>query len=233
MSVTLDGGEYFVCSVTVNEKTEKYMYMTVGMISEIDPAAVPAMEGGVFSCADSTVASITKDGERVCVTATAGGSTHIVLSDGVSTITVCELFVLDEAGGYNLSIDLPDTPIYVPCVKNIYETGVTVSAIDVSYDTSEKFLSDGLVRVNLTFRFKKTYDSGGVDATNATGFTFEIYSGEKDGVLRSYDVFESGVSVASDEPLTYEYEFDAVLNDGGGRRSFTFVIVNAKKENRE
>lgn len=230
VTATLDNGKYFVSYVTVSEKTEVYMYMTVGETVELDRRMAPSLVGGVFGCTDTTVASCTVDGERVFISALKGGRSNVVITDGRSTVTVCEIVVLAEENSYNVTVDLPDAPIFVPYIKNSYSTGVTVRDIELSYDLSREYLDSGLVRVKLTFSFEKTYDSEGEDAENATGFTFEIYSGEKEGILRSYNVTESGISVNEGLPLTYEYEFDAVLDDGDGERSFTFVIVGAEKE---
>ena len=229
VEATIPGGSRFVCRIEVKENLSN-MYVLEGECKDIRVKQFAGyFDDADYISTDASVLAVSEVDGFVRLEGLAPGKTHVKLCSGDDVLEYRQVIVIPK-DTLGVQVDFPDLPVSTRYEKGNYVTEMSIYDIQVDKNADSEFLDAGMVRVNVTFKFKKTYDSDGNDAKNPVAFVFELYSGEADGMLRSYRIVEPNVSVNdfsdTEKELSYTYSFDAVLDMGDGARTFTFVIEN-------
>lgn len=216
---------YFSCRVNIIEDIDN-IYMLVGETVPFTDTGLSRLdETAEYITSDKSVASVLRSDEGLMLVAHAAGRAILKLVGEKSELACYEIVVLGDDFGVTVNTD--------ECKKTAeynmttYSTGVEIIDVLIDKMATRKNLASGCVEVHVTFRYKKAYDSDGDDAINPALFRYEIYSGEREGVLRSYGVMISEKSVSGGEIFEHTYKFEAVLDDGDGERTFTFKVLDS------
>ena len=217
---------YFICRVDIIEDIDN-IYMLTGEVIPFKETSLSSLDlSAKYISTDESIVRVINGEEGPSLEAVGSGRAIIKLVGEKSDIACFEIVVLDESD-YGVTVNIDECP--KSCEYNMisYSTRVDVLGVDIEKSATREQLASGCVEVHIIFRYKKSYDSDGNLATNPTQFRYEIYSGEKEGVLRSYAVLVSDECVEDGDILEYTYKFEAVLDDGDGERSFTFKILDS------
>ena len=217
---------YFSCRINIIEDVEN-IYMLTSEVISFEHAALSNIDlSAEYISTNEDVVKVINTDDGVMLEAVGEGRAIIKISSEKSAIACREVVVLRQD---DLNVDLNIDE----CLKTVeynmisYNTSLEIVDVEIQRNINRELLNDGLVEVQLVFKCKKVYDSDGQDAKNPSQFRYEIYSGEKDGLLRSYSVLVNDESVSDGNIIEYTYKFEAVLDDGDGERSFTFKILDS------
>ncbi len=217
---------YFCCRINVIEDLDN-IYMLAGEIISFKETSLSNLDlSADYISTDESVVRVIKGEDSISLEAVGEGFAIIKLLGEKSDIACREVIVL-RGDDYNVAVQTDECPKTVEYNMISYSTALEIVEISVEKSATREQLEEGVVEVRLIFKFKKTYDSDGEDAKNPSQFRFEIYSDEKEGMLRSYSVLVNNESVNDGNILEYTYKFEAVLDDGDGERSFTFQILDS------
>lgn len=217
---------YFSCRVNIIEDLDN-IYMLKGEAIPFSEITLSNLDlSADYISTDESVVRVVRTDDGISLEAVGEGDAIIKLLGEKSDIACREVIVL-RGDDYNVIVQTDECPKSVEYNMISYSTALEIFEISVDKSATRDQLAEGLVEVQLIFKFRKTYDSGGNDAKNPSQFRFEIYSGEKKGLLRSYSVLANNESVTDGNILEYTYRFEALLDDGDGERSFTFKILDS------
>lgn len=224
VTATVESGAYFTCKINVTDALE-HIYLLEGETRLLGET----LGGGYFddpTCvsASDAIASISEAEGGVSVTANAPGRTVISLASGDSRLAYREIIVI-PADTKGILFEYPELPLSIPYESAGYTTSAEIYEISVETVATPDRLMRGVVEVTLRIKYRKTSDTAGEDAVGAIGFAVDLYSGEAEERLRTEKVIKSNLAASSGEELEYVYKFEAVLDTGGGQRSFRAEIL--------
>ena len=226
VTATHKNGRYSVCSISVSNEDKK-LYMLEGESLVIKNKEINAILPGANCISTSAdIATSEKDDVGVVINASCSGKAEIRIETEKSSLLYYDLVVLPkETSGINMTVD--EFPITVNYDNGKYQTTLEILEVLITkYDTRE-YLNDGIVQVELTYVFRKVYDSEGSNSNNVSKFNIEVYSEESDGYIRTLEVNTGRLTVDGGETKEFTYIFNAVLANGDGERNFTFKVTEA------
>lgn len=221
VTATIPGGKYFSCDVEVKDSLDN-MYVVEGESIEISTDRFENyFDNPVYFSTDTSVVSVSNDGDKVSFDARSPGKSSLYITDGDSYLAVRTVVVL-PSDTYGVNFDIPEMPRTVSYNRDgIYTTTVELTSFEIERSVEYNVLDTGEVIITLKVRYRKTSDSGGEGANNAIRFDINIYSEETEGLLKNLRIFEN--DRGADE-YEYVFKFSAVLGTGDGERNFYFDI---------
>ncbi len=215
---SVNGGNAFSATVTVNENVRNHANMIVGESLTIDKSEYSTLFSGEVSwtSSDPAVARCT-DG---VVTTHSTGNAVIRVHQGDNTVSMYSVSVFEDIESM-VEFTSTELPVTLSYMSGKSEVEVQEFSYTVTEDES---LGEDRLMVTFTVTYKKTADISGNQSKNDTGFYIELYSDEV-GYCTTYRVESSLLFVG--QSATFSTNFIADVTNG--MRHFNIKLVPIEK----